>query len=34
MQTYLTRAGKNLQGTFYAPIIEAAKEDPRILETK
>lgn len=34
MQTYLSRAGKNLQGTWYAPIIEQAKVDPRILETK
>lgn len=34
MQTYLTRAGKNLQGTLYGPIIEAAKNDPSILETK
>lgn len=34
VQTYLSRAGKNLQGTWYAPIIEAAKVDPRILETK
>lgn len=34
MQTYLSRAGKNLQGTWYAPIIEEAKADPRILETK
>ena len=34
MRTYLTRAGKNLKGTLYAPIIEAAREDPSILETK
>ncbi len=34
VQTYLSRAGKNLQGTWYDPIIEAAKVDPRILETK
>lgn len=34
MRTYLNRAGKNLQGTVYAPIIEAAKADPSILETK
>ena len=34
MQTYLSRAGKNLQGTWYAPIIEQAKADPRVLETK
>jgi len=34
MRTYLNRAGKNLQGTLYAPIIEAAKSDPTILETK
>lgn len=34
MQTYLRRAEKNLQGTLYAPVIEAAKEDPRILEIK
>lgn len=34
MRTYLNRAGKNLQGTFYAPIIQAAKDDPSILETK
>ena len=34
VQTYLSRAGKNLQGTWYAPVIEEAKADPRILETK
>lgn len=34
MQTYLNRAAKNLKDTWYAPIIEEAKEDPRILETK
>lgn len=34
MRTYLSRAGKNLKGTLYAPIIEAAMEDPTILETK
>lgn len=32
--TYLNRAGKNLKGTLYAPIIAAAKEDPSVLETK
>lgn len=34
MELYLNRAGKNLQNTLYAPIIEAAKADPRVLETK
>lgn len=34
MTLYLNRAGKNLQNTHYAPIIEAAKEDPSILQTK
>lgn len=34
LATYLNRAGKNLQGTLYAPIIAAAKEDPSVLETK
>ena len=34
MRTYLNRAEKNLQNTLYAPIIQAAKEDPAILETK
>lgn len=34
MQTYLSRAGKNLQGTWYAPIIEEARTNPAILETK
>lgn len=34
METYLARAGKNLQGTLYEPILAAAAEDPRILETK
>ena len=34
MQTYLSRADKNLRGTWYAPIIAQAKVDPRILETK
>lgn len=32
--TYLNRAGKNLKGTLYAPIIAAAKEDPSVLEIK
>lgn len=34
MQTYLSRAEKNLQSTLYAPLIEAAKADPTVLETK
>lgn len=34
METYLARAGKNLRGTLYEPILAAAAEDPRILETK
>ena len=34
MHTYLGRAAKNLKGTKYEPIIEAAMKDPRILETK
>lgn len=34
MQTYLSRAAKNLQGTTYAPIIAQAQQDPSILETK
>lgn len=34
MHTYLNRASKNLQGTFYSPIIQAAQKDPSILETK
>ena len=34
MQLYLNRAEKNLKNTLYAPIIEAAKIDPSILETK
>lgn len=34
MRTYLTRAGKNLKGTWYAPVISEAMEDPRILETR
>ena len=34
MEIYLNRAGKNLKNTFYEPVIEAAKSDPKILETK
>ena len=34
MHTYLNRAGKNLQGTWYAPVIEEAKGNPGILESK
>lgn len=34
MELYLNRAGKNLKNTLYAPIIQAAKADPSILETK
>ena len=34
MELYLNRAGKNLRNTLYEPIIEAAKADPSILETK
>ena len=34
MELYLNRAGKNLRNTLYEPIIEAAKADPGILETK
>ena len=34
MQTYLNRAEKNLQNTYYAPIIKAARTDPSVLETK
>lgn len=34
MELYLNRAGKNLRNTQYEPIIEAAKTDPGILETK
>ena len=34
MELYLNRAGKNLKNTLYAPIIQAAKTDPSILETK
>ncbi len=34
MRTYLNRAGKNLKGTVYEPVIDAAKEDPSVLETK
>lgn len=34
MELYLNRAGKNLKNTAYMPIIEAAKEDPGILETR
>lgn len=34
MNTYLNRAGKNLKGTYYEPIIEQAKENPEILRDK
>ena len=34
MQTYLSRAAKNLKGTMYEPIVAAAQSDPKILETK
>lgn len=34
MHTYLNRAAKNLKGTMYEPIIDAALKDPGILETK
>ena len=34
MHTYLNRAAKNLKGTMYEPIIEAAESDPKILEIK
>ena len=34
MNTYLTRAAKNLRNTHYAPIIAEAMENPAILETK
>lgn len=34
MKTYLGRAEKNLRGTLYEPVIQAAKTDPSILETK
>ncbi|MDD5863815.1 MAG: hypothetical protein PUD80_04155 [Firmicutes bacterium] len=34
VQTYLSRAGKNLQGTWYAPMIEEAKANPSVLETQ
>lgn len=34
MTTYLSRAAKNLKGTWYAPIIAQAQSDPTILEHK
>jgi len=34
LETYLSRAGKNLKGTAYEEIIEKAKTDPSILEIK
>lgn len=34
MKTYLTRAAKNLKGTYYEPVIEQAQTDPAILEYK
>lgn len=34
MHTYLARAEKNLKGTWYAPIIAEAMEDPSILQKK
>lgn len=34
MNTYLTRAEKNLRNTHYEPVIAAAKADPSILEIK
>lgn len=34
MRTYLNRAAKNLKGTYYEPILDAAKTDPGILEIK
>ncbi len=34
LETYLSRAGKNLKGTAYEEIIEKAKTDPSVLERK
>ena len=34
MGTYLSRAEKNLKNTWYFPVIQQAKKDPSILETK